>query len=55
MKVDAAINLVAAIKVLGIGGVQSSMPATTVIMRYCDQPASRVGIRLLFIRHIVNF
>ena len=30
-----------------IGGVQSSMRATTVIMRYCDQPASRVGIRLV--------
>ena len=30
-----------------IGGVQSSMRATTVIMRYCDQPASRVGIQLV--------
>ena len=32
-----------------IGGVQSSMRATTVIMRYCDQPASRVGIWLVYI------
>ena len=30
-----------------IGGMQSSMRVTTVIMRYCDQPALRVGIRLV--------
>ena len=30
-----------------IGGVKNSMPVTTVIMSYCDQPASRVGIRLV--------
>ena len=37
-----------------IGGVQSSMRATTVIMRYCDQPASRVGIWLVCIINHCN-
>ena len=30
-----------------IGAVKCSMPGTTVIMSYCDQPASRVEIRLV--------
>ena len=31
-------------------GCKRAMRATTVIMRYCDQPASRVGIRLVLHR-----
>ena len=31
-----------------IGGVKSSMAVTTVIMSYFDQPASQVGIWLVF-------
>ena len=33
-----------------IGGMQSSMRVTPVIMRYCDQRASRVGIQLVIDR-----
>ena len=64
IKVDAAINLVGTKPedmfrgwhskdceraTRAIGGMQSSMRATTVIIGYCDQPASRVqvGIRLV--------
>ena len=38
-----AVGKLQAVTTRAIGGVQNSMRVTTVIMRYCDQPATRVG------------